>query len=68
MSSTNLERASQAPLSFDLTGKRVVVVGGKRAIGLGVAQAAHAMGTAVTIASRSDVFLSGARSWPPSSK
>ncbi len=38
--------------SFDLTGKRVVVVGGKKAIGLGVAQAAHAMGAAVTVASR----------------
>ena len=38
--------------SFDLTGKRVVVVGGKTSIGLGVAQAAHAMGAAVTVASR----------------
>lgn len=52
---TTTEQKSPAALSFDLTGKRVVVVGGKRAIGLGVAQAAHAMGAAVTIASRSDV-------------
>jgi len=43
------------PPSFDLTGRRVVVVGGKRAIGLGVAQAAHAMGAAVTVASRRTV-------------
>ena len=43
--------------SFDLTGKRVVVVGGKKAIGLGVAQAAHAMGAAVTVASRRDVSV-----------
>ncbi|MET0282649.1 MAG: SDR family oxidoreductase [Steroidobacteraceae bacterium] len=41
--------------SFDLTGKRVVVVGGKKAIGLGVAHAAHAMGAAVTVASRRNV-------------
>ena len=41
--------------SFDLTGKRVVVVGGKTAIGLGVAQAAYAMGAAVTVASRRTV-------------
>jgi NAD(P)-dependent dehydrogenase (short-subunit alcohol dehydrogenase family) len=41
--------------SFDLTGKRVVVVGGKKAIGLGVATAAHAMGAAVTVASRREV-------------
>lgn len=43
--------------SFDLTGKRVVVVGGKKAIGLGVAQAAHAMGAAVTVASRRNTSL-----------
>jgi len=46
----------QAP-SFYLTGKRVVVVGGKKAIGLGVAQAAHAMGAAVTVASRRNVSV-----------
>ena len=41
--------------SFDLTGKRVVVGGGKKAIGLGVAQAAHGMGASVTVASRRTV-------------
>ena len=46
--------------SFDLTGKRVVVVGGKKAIGLGVAQAAHAMGAAVTVASRRNDLGRGA--------
>jgi NAD(P)-dependent dehydrogenase (short-subunit alcohol dehydrogenase family) len=41
--------------TFDLTGKRVVVVGGKTAIGLGVAQVANASGAAVTVASRRNV-------------
>jgi NAD(P)-dependent dehydrogenase (short-subunit alcohol dehydrogenase family) len=41
-----------AALGFDLTGKRVVVVGGKTGVGLGVAQAAHASGAAVIVASR----------------
>jgi NAD(P)-dependent dehydrogenase (short-subunit alcohol dehydrogenase family) len=41
--------------SFDLNGKRVVVVGGKKGIGLGVAQAAQAMGAAVTVARRRKV-------------
>jgi len=45
------DKATTVP-SFDLTGKRVVVVGGKKAIGLGIAQAAQAMGAAVTVASR----------------
>jgi len=48
------QKRPRAP-SFDLTGKRVVVVGGKKGIGLGVAQAAHAMGAAVTVASRRSV-------------
>ncbi len=43
--------------SFDLSSKRVVVVGGKKAIGLGVAEAAHAMGAAVTVASRRNVSV-----------
>lgn len=51
----SLETTSPPPLSFDLTGKKVVVVGGKRAIGLGVAQAAHALGARVTVASRRDI-------------
>jgi NAD(P)-dependent dehydrogenase (short-subunit alcohol dehydrogenase family) len=41
----------QSP-SYDLTGKRVVVVGGKTGIGLGIAQAAHEAGASVTVASR----------------
>ena len=49
------EQARPPAPSFDLTGKRVVVVGGKKAIGLGVAQAAHAMGADVTVASRRNV-------------
>ena len=52
MSNLAYEQARSPAPSFDLTGKRVVVVGGKRAIGLGVAQAAHDMGAAVTVASR----------------
>ncbi|MGO4135977.1 SDR family oxidoreductase [Rhizobium brockwellii] len=44
-------KRSQSP-SYDLTGKRVVVVGGKTGIGLGIAQAAHAAGASVTVASR----------------
>lgn len=54
MSNTTAEKAHNIP-SFDLTGKRVVVVGGKKAIGLGIAQAALAMGAAVTVASRKKV-------------
>ena len=52
MSHLASEQARPPAQSFDLTGKRVVVVGGKRAIGLGVAQAAYAMGATVTVASR----------------
>ena len=55
MSNPAFEHARPEAPSFDLSGKRVVVVGGKRAIGLGVAQAAHAMGATVTVASRRDV-------------
>jgi len=54
MNNTTAENMHAAP-SFDLTGKRVVVIGGKKAIGLGIAQAAHAMGAAVTVASRRKV-------------
>lgn len=38
--------------THDLTGKRVVVVGGKTGIGLGVARAAQAAGATVVVASR----------------
>ena len=51
---TSEQARSPAP-SFALTGRRVVVVGGKSGIGLGVAQAARAAGAAVTVASRRDV-------------
>lgn len=51
MSNITSENEYSKP-SFDLSGKRVVVIGGKKAIGLGIAQAAHAMGAAVTVASR----------------
>jgi NAD(P)-dependent dehydrogenase (short-subunit alcohol dehydrogenase family) len=49
-------KRSQSP-SSDLTGKRVVVVGGKTGIGLGIAQAAHAAGANVTVASRRSVSV-----------
>jgi len=52
MTTSTFEQTRPAAPSFDLTGKRVVVIGGKRAIGLGVAQAAQSMGAAVTVASR----------------
>ena len=55
MSDSTFERTFSPPPSFDLTGKRVVVVGGKKAIGFGVAQAANAMGASVTVASRRNV-------------
>ena len=54
MNNINSENAHTAP-SFGLTGKRVIVIGGKKGIGLGVAQAALAMGAAVTVASRRKV-------------
>jgi len=46
------EREHPPILSHDLSGKRVVVVGGKGGMGLGVARAAQAAGAAVTVASR----------------
>jgi NAD(P)-dependent dehydrogenase (short-subunit alcohol dehydrogenase family) len=46
------ERTQQATPNYDLTGKRVVVVGGKAGIGLGIAQAAYAAGASVMVASR----------------
>ena len=63
MSNLAYEQARPPAPSFDLTGKRVVVVGGKQAIGLGVAQAAHAMGAAVTVASRRQYPRRSIRSW-----
>lgn len=52
MSAVSNERTRPAAPSYDLTGKRVVVVGGKSGIGLGVAQAAHAAGATVVVAGR----------------
>ena len=43
--------------THDLTGKRVVVVGGKSGIGLGVALAAQAAGATVVVASRRQVSV-----------
>lgn len=52
MTTTQNQPAHAQVLSYDLTGKRVVVVGGKTGIGLGIAHAAHAAGASVTVASR----------------
>ncbi|MCW6511506.1 SDR family oxidoreductase [Lichenifustis flavocetrariae] len=52
MTTIQSEQTRPALPSHDLTGKRVVVVGGKTGIGLGIAQAAHAAGASVTVASR----------------
>jgi NAD(P)-dependent dehydrogenase (short-subunit alcohol dehydrogenase family) len=50
MNTNKHEQFAYSPLS--LAGKKVVVVGGKTGIGLGVARAAHAAGASVTVASR----------------
>ena len=51
--STALNNHEQSsPPSPSLSGKKVVVVGGKTGIGLGIARAAHAAGASVTVASR----------------
>jgi NAD(P)-dependent dehydrogenase (short-subunit alcohol dehydrogenase family) len=52
MSSTIIEHGHPATSSHSLSGKRVVVIGGKSGMGLGIARAAHAAGAAVTVASR----------------
>ncbi len=52
MSTTSTAPTNTSVPTHDLTGKRVVVVGGKTGIGLGIAQAAHAAGAAVVVASR----------------
>jgi NAD(P)-dependent dehydrogenase (short-subunit alcohol dehydrogenase family) len=46
----SLEQSTSSSLS--LAGKRVVVVGGKTGIGLGIARAAHVAGASVIVASR----------------
>ena len=51
--STNPNETENAPSqSSDLRGKRVVVIGGKGGMGLGIARAAHAAGAAVVIGGR----------------
>src|SRR5579875_2269619 len=52
MTTAQNEHTRPALPSYDLTGKRVVVVGGKAGIGLGIAQAAQRAGASVTVASR----------------
>jgi NAD(P)-dependent dehydrogenase (short-subunit alcohol dehydrogenase family) len=54
MNTASIEYKEKPP-THDLTGKRVVVVGGKTGIGLGVARAAHAAGATVVVASRRNV-------------
>ena len=46
---------NEKPPTHDLTGKRVVVVGGKTGIGFGIARAAHEAGATVVVASRRNV-------------
>jgi len=43
---------SQTPAPLSLSGKKVVVIGGKSGIGLGIARSAHAAGATVIVASR----------------
>jgi NAD(P)-dependent dehydrogenase (short-subunit alcohol dehydrogenase family) len=57
MKTISTRQTSSPTPSFDLKGKRVVVVGGKTSIGLGIAQAARAMGASVVVASRRDFEL-----------
>lgn len=46
------EREQSTSSHLSLAGKKVVVVGGKTGIGLGIARAAHAAGASVVVASR----------------
>jgi len=55
MNTTSIEHKDELSPTHDLTNKRVVVVGGKTGIGLGVAQAAQAAGATVVVASRRHV-------------
>lgn len=54
MNTASIEHKEESP-THDLTGKRVVVVGGKTGIGFGVARAAHTAGATVLVASRRNV-------------
>lgn len=46
------DREQSIPFTWNLVGKKVLVVGGKTGIGLGIARAAHAAGASVIVASR----------------
>lgn len=52
MTTTEYDLAPPSSMPPGLAEKRVVVVGGKSGIGLGIARAAHALGASVTVASR----------------
>jgi len=52
MSTALNDREQSSPAVLSLSGKKVVVVGGKTGIGLGIARAAYAAGASVTVASR----------------
>lgn len=52
MSTAMTDRADQLAPSLNLSGKKVVVVGGKTGMGLGIARAARAAGASVVVASR----------------
>jgi len=52
MSAANNDHAVTSGPSLNLSGKKVVVVGGKTGIGLGIARAAQAAGATVVVASR----------------
>jgi threonine dehydrogenase-like Zn-dependent dehydrogenase len=52
MNTASIEHREGPSPTHDLTSKRVVVVGGKTGIGLGVARAAQAAGATVVVASR----------------
>ncbi|WP_062118796.1 SDR family oxidoreductase [Collimonas pratensis] len=52
MSTATHVREQPSPPLLSLSGKKVVVVGGKTGIGLGIARAAYAAGASVTVASR----------------
>jgi NAD(P)-dependent dehydrogenase (short-subunit alcohol dehydrogenase family) len=55
MNTDSIEHKEEPSPAHNLAGKRVVVVGGKTGIGLGVAQAAQAAGASVVVASRRSI-------------
>lgn len=57
MNTVQNNSAHTQALPYDLTRKRVVIVGGKTGIGLGIAQAAHAAGASVTVVSRRSISV-----------